>query len=41
MREEIEVLENHANVFPNLINIGLRVGQLIAINDDLTTSDWF
>ena len=35
MREEIEALEHHAEIFAHLVDVGLWIGDLGAVDDDM------
>ncbi len=37
IREEVEVLEYHPDIFPNLVNVDFRVSNIVAVNVDMTT----
>ena len=41
MRKQIKVLEHHTHMLPNLIDIGLRIGDIDAIEDHLSGSRTF
>lgn len=41
MREEVEVLEDHPDIFTNDINVCFRVGKVIAVHGNLSLSYFF
>ena len=40
MRKKIEMLEYHADVFADFVDIHVTVGQVVAVDDDLTAGDF-
>ena len=40
MREEIEALEHHTEVFTHLVDVGLWIGDFLAIDDNMSAG-WF
>ena len=39
--EEVEVLENHADIFAGLINVGILIREFKAVHHNLAASDSF
>lgn len=41
MREKIELLKHHANMLAKLVDVGRRTGDLLALDEDVTTRRLF
>ena len=41
MREQVELLKNHANVLAQFIDVGLRVSDFLSLDEDMTASRLF
>ena len=41
MGKEVELLEDHADLGPYLVNVGLPVGQINSVDDDMSLGEVF